>query len=786
MISRKSFAALIAEGSGVKDTRKSLVMVFLLAFLFSSCGPASVATKIVPANINTPADVPEPSPTSTLSQVDKIFAIRTSPAYLVDTPTPLATPGPGYSSVRLRNLSEEDALELIHGMDENSFQNFSPAFDWLTEDRFVSSQGPVATAIEEYLYRYPDSLSADRLRWQLAFINAITYGGLPGNQYGDAWMVAELQKRLDRGDALPGHLETILHQYWFDSVYSQPIQDLFGDGRVGWLYQIVPRVWADDYFSGRGGLFIVVREIDHDSFEIFTLNSAWNFSFGESSVFGVGDHNQNGVPEIALYIGGHSGTTCGGHLLIYEWKSAAFAELTHDALALHDCTEGFEFSELNAVPAIIFSGIFPLRKELYLWNGTDYAFSRYLDATPLETWQDSVGTGRLSYSDESELLKTILASGEATEFGPAYSDYLRYRLGTVYALHSERQEAIHEFQGLISSPVDTTRRLFPDMAKRFLELYTGDAGVYSACRHADERFHQAVDISMDTETLRKVLGFSKLDGYLLYFPPLCDEAEAFSLLVQGIPTAVSYPPAEMLKNGASIDYSQRIDADLDGNLDEWFIALDTQNVFLVFPSGSHYRAEELDASFQHNKTRAASIQVVVEPWNNFKSPIMIIQSDQEFDILTMDENHGSQSLFFDLDIMDYTTSNQNTIPQLQLFFMKPKPNAYYPDRPWDGYRWDTNQREFRNDLLEYNLFILRDPEKSVQIVEKLLPLLDEWERIPGVSAGPIPYLYYLSGLSYELAGNPQRAAQIYWKLWHDFPANQYALLAKYKLELGTP
>ena len=36
--------------------------------------------------------------------------------------------------------------------------------------------------------------------------------------------------------------------------------------------------------------------------------------------------------------------------------------------------------------------------------------------------------------------------------------------------------------------------------------------------------------------------------------------------------------------------------------------------------------------------------------------------------------------------------------------------------------------------------------------------------------------------SYELTGNPARALQTYWKLWHDDPDSAYAVLARAKLD----
>lgn len=81
---------------------------------------------------------------------------------------------------------------------------------------------------------------------------------------------------------------------------------------TGWLYTIVPQVWEDNkllrikVIRHMDILFVVVRETAENEYRILLLNSAWDFSFDESSVFMFDDDNRNGTPEIALYIGAHS------------------------------------------------------------------------------------------------------------------------------------------------------------------------------------------------------------------------------------------------------------------------------------------------------------------------------------------------------------------------------------------------------------------------------------------------------------------------------------------------
>ena len=329
--------------------------ILICSLLLVPCGgvtPVPTAT-IVPTQTLIPAktDLPQPSATATLSQVEKIFRLPTMQPFRDTTPTPIATPR-GIFSGKLKDLSEQDMLNLINEMNEYSYQNFSPGLGsrW-TEGNFIVSQIPVALALQEYLYRFPNSPNAYRLRWQLAFIDSLFSGDLAGNQFGDEWIVSELQRKLNQGETSPDHLEDILRQYRFHVGYFQVVPNLFGDGKSGWLYWIYPQV-SEDYSLG-GGLIFAVREVETGKSKIITLSSAPG---SDSSVFKVDDHNKNGVPEFALYNGIHSGTHCQGYLMIYEWREDGFDELTNGNVARNDCSDDYEYSEMNGIPAIFYSG----------------------------------------------------------------------------------------------------------------------------------------------------------------------------------------------------------------------------------------------------------------------------------------------------------------------------------------------------------------------------------------------------------------------------------------------
>jgi hypothetical protein len=785
----------------MKHMTKSFLFLYLVVLVAASCVPmtavptaTSTATKlIIPTTTTAPTStsMPVPTATATLSQVEQIFTIPTRSSDFVDMPTPIATPEIESSSMKLRDFSEADYLNLIHEMNEYTYKNFPPFDGWWEEGNFIVSQETVALVIQEYLYRFPESANSDRLRWQLAFINSIMYDGLAGNQYGDEWMLRELGRRLNQEETSPDQLGVILDKYWFDVSYVQPMPNLFNDDTTGWLYQVVPQLWArngvlQNESIAEGSMFFVVREHNKNDYELFLLNSAWNLSSGTSYVFDIIDHNGNEIPEVALYIGGHGGTTCIGNLLIYEWGRDQFAELTNNQLLLRDCAESFEYTELENRPAITFHGWFPGRTEQYVWNGEFYEFSNYLGATSLEIWRNSLGKPHFSYEKEAELLKEILTSGEAVDFSPTYADYLRYRLGIVYALESKQDEAVKELEDLITSPLDPARTVFTDMARKFLEIYEGDATVYEACFQSRLVYDKALDLSQDFDDAKYEETFGiPFDPFSLGFF-MCDEEDAFELMAKSIPATVVDIPSELRKNGVRIDYSQRIDANLDGNVDEWFVMFDTYNQFLVFPNGSQYQAKILDTGIGDKGVNYSATKVSVKSWDHLPHTIMIVQSGSEFVLLEVDENYESSALIYDFGVKNFVEADHNSLPEVQLFFSKPSPDDYFPDHPFDGYRWSTSDEEFMNDLLEYYLFMLRDPQKAAELAEQLLPLLEEWKKIPDTELWRMPYDYYLAGLSYELSGDQEKAAQIYWQLWHDFPDSHYARLAEFKLEPASP
>ncbi len=768
-------------------------LLILFTFTVASCSPrASTPTTatnalLEPTHIVAPTgtNIPVPSSTPTLSQVEEIFTIPTMGSVLGSTPTPIATPSLEDSSLKLKELSEKESLALIYAMNEYSYQNYPPFSGWWTEGEFVSSQMPVALAIQEYLYHFPESPSADRLRWQLAFIDSITFEGVMGNEYNDKWMVGELQKGLNRGDVPPDELQSIIDKYWFDVNYFQPVENLFGDGKTAWFYVISPKVWKQegDYekstdFFQRGGLFIVVRKINDGDFQLHLLENAWSFSNGASSLFEISDRNKNGVPEIALNLWLHSGSMCGGNFKIFEWRDSIFVDLTRGEIQIGDCVDNYEYSDVEGKPSIIFRKFFRQIPAVYTWNGSYYEFSGYEHSTLIEKWLSA-----RSYSEESETIEEILSSENTEGLSPSHIDFLRYRLGIVYALDSQVSQVKRVLQDLAENPLDKTRTVYSEFARNFLRSYSGDESLYLACEESREIF-DAISKSLPTKNDEELFGipfdFTFGPGILR-----CFDQDVFEVLINKIHIGVENLPGELRKNGMDLYYAEKQDINLDGVSEEWLIIFN-DSVFVVVPSGSHFKAVVINYfESGENVKEDSKAELNIERWNGIQDPVMTISANQELSILSIGEDYSSTWLNAEYDVEDVLFSSQDTPAQYQAFYIKPRSDSDYYDVPWKGYRWDSDHQVFRDDLVEYMLFIEHNPDKTVEIAKIIIPLLIDWKDLDSAMIW-LPRYFYLCGLSYELSGDAQKATEVYSQLWHDFPSSHYALLAKYKLEPVTP
>jgi hypothetical protein len=127
----------------VKDVSKLISIFLFFSLLIAARGPVTFVpvAAVLPTQTLLPTNtsIPEPCTTPSLSQAEQIFTIPSRQAGLVETPTAIATLIDRISWAKLRSLSERDMINLVHEMNEYSYQNFPPFGDWRTDGQFVAT-----------------------------------------------------------------------------------------------------------------------------------------------------------------------------------------------------------------------------------------------------------------------------------------------------------------------------------------------------------------------------------------------------------------------------------------------------------------------------------------------------------------------------------------------------------------------------------------------------------------------------------------------------------------------
>lgn len=768
--------------------RKFTLMMFVwgLGFFAVSCSAstpqpptqASVTTSALGTSIATkqPSPTALPSVTTTRQPTLTGFFLQPSSCGGLCPPqvTPVFTPEHPQVSYHLKPLTEPDALNLIRELDQYAHDAdvYGPAG---SRGAFVESQLSIRFIIQEAMQRFPNLSYADEYLWHLEFSRAVR------NEAGvDEWVMERINQAINGGGYSLDTLNDLLNLHGFNMNDIHPVSNLFGDGKQAWVFNVRTN---DESVSD--GLFLVARQRTPSGYQLFKLVSQWAFSVGDSSIQDIADVNKNNLPDITLNIGRHSGTSCQREMQIYEWNGTAFYDLSKGGFHSFDCDTDWNIVSGGSVPMIVASQNAQQGGAQYTWNGKFYEFSGYTNATPWQAWYYAADAGTNSPSNDVIQLPALLDSPDALKNGSTYPDYLRFRLGVAYALLSKPEQAIAEMQKLISSPRDPFVKVFSELAKAFLETYKGDVDLYQACVKTDQ-LDQATrkQYNDDDSALADGYGLSQdvLYGSRLALTFPCDMNAAFNLLLKTIPANSSDIPKLLRQNGVEIAYSAGFDLNNDGQ-QEWLVVDKQELWYLIALQDGIFQAHEAGGG-----SEKIPETVQVAHWTDVPDPALILQGKTSLDIFTVNKDFETNIALSAWKLKSFRIPESQTAPQIQLVYQDHlPPDDYYPSAPWEGYRWDAESQAFKDDLLEYKLFVENDHKGAAQIAATALPLWDHWAKQQLDMFGwDIKQNYYLAGLAYQLAGNDQKAAQIYWQLWHDYPESPYALMARAKLVPDKP
>ncbi len=794
----------------------------------TTAAPTRTGTAVPSATATVqPSPTASPSPVSTLTQTvtpapteTQILPFYSQPQPAFATPTPIFTPESGALSYRLKTWTEEQAFDLIWLLDQYAHDN---DIREIGDNRFAFqiAQQPIHLALLEFLYRFPHSTNNELAKWRLTYTNAII-----GNSESDAWLLETLQTGLNDERFTPSDMKNVLGKYGFtifNGFHSEDFiqaPNLFGDGRDVQVFRITTQEsWGGD------GLFVAMTEDNTGHYTLTPIYSDWHFSVGSDSIPFIGDNNHNGIPEIVLYIGIHISFDCLGNLLIYEWRGDHFIDLTRQQIGFDDCGSEWKYDTLdeNGIPTILVENR-PFEPDArFKWTGQFYELLETIRPKPEVLTTDSESLDWLANALEQGQYQLISEQIEQSlsqplqnygDSGPSAPDYLRFQLGMSYALQAKIPEARDVLRSLVVSPVNPSVTALSTAAQAFLDNYTSDQDVYTACLGALDVMEQVIAPYRDDN------GFVDWDVYPHYWGytpgyqpdvPICSLEAALKFMVSNWegPHNLNIPVV-LHDSGVTLFYSSETDVDGDGN-EDWIIATSTPwkneaGLWIMLTTDSGFTPIRIAPSNDNSHRMSAQAQIKSEVINlpGSDRPVVFLQIGEKLYAfqLVIGQIRPYLQWIVNLSHVDgYSIHENNNPPELQVTFTA---DEYTPN--WRRYQWNGENNDF--DLVDEQPSTAQlqneGPHFAAQQAEA--KLLEDWnltEAIPMLKtvlsyhqtsgetpnwyeSNTRPRLFYLLALAYELTGDETNAVQTYWQLWRDHPDSPYALMARAKLELRNP
>jgi hypothetical protein len=743
---------------------KKVAIYFAVLFLMACSSQAISASnpQATPSITAVPSKTSIPTVTATPTSTP-VFNYPASWDPVFETLTPIATPQQPQNGFHLKEWSESDAIALIKTMDKYA-RDYDIPGPSSSRGYYIGMQSPIEILLKETLLHFPNSPNAELYKWHLALVQATL-----GKHDSDEWMVAKVEQALQSGAYTPETLDEYVSQYGFSVAENRENRNVCGDNKPAWVQQISiasRKKWD--------GLFIVICQSNDNAYKVHLLDSRWYFDHGYSTLSDIDDFNANNLDEIVVKLGSHSGTMCGYMVKFFEWRDGQFVDLTQGKVRLPSCGTDWKVTSdtIQIVPG--FKGEIPME---FSWNGKFYEFSGIYGVSSIwERWKylnDARSRAYLAienygYDEEADLLKEIIATSQSLNKGSAYPDYLRYRLGVVYALQSKHEEAVKEFEELELHPFDSTHSLSPRVARLFLDIYKDDASLYRACLSANRLLEGVVPYLSGALLVQQgvLLDWSDFGAM-----PLCDLEDAFHISANS--WSIEGNLLQRLdQNGVEINSFYKTDINSDGN-DEWFVKLDGGFWVLAYKQGDGYNFQRLPELYGG---LPKIDEVLTFRGEKHNSTFLFIRSDRDWWAYKVEDDFKISLLDWWLGADRFEVQAEDGIPVLQLS-PTTLPSWVYP---WEGYRWDSESSQFKPDLLEYELFVRKDFSRSVEVSQRVYDIVSNDKT--GRLHSEYDRIYYLTALSSELAGDVETAAGIYWQLWRDFPGSPYALMAKEKLE----
>jgi hypothetical protein len=760
------------------------------------------------------------------------------------------------SDYTLKPWDGDDAWYMIIAVPPKFSQNdIEQARDW-EQARFL--------LLREVVSRFPNSP-----HYAAAFSLLISLGG--NSQIGignyelepfrralEAALNAEANIEISP-DTLNAILSQSLHLEGFNVEEVFPANNVLNDDAPGWILEIRTSAWSEAVFAlaGKPGSYRLVSPYQY-----------WSLLWHGDRQVSAEDLNANGIPEIAIresQWGAGMSHFCSDSFDLFEWNGSNFVNLTPDITAdtntdTGECL-GFEFvSGPNNTQAITTgilinsgchygeyggqSGVGSLVvKRRYKWNGAYFA----LAGEEVLSLEDSMPAGEplnrctLSWVNEAgaandqafQLLPTLLTetdpgltAGFIDQFGPAYLDFFRFKLGAWYAMRGQQAQALALLTQVRDNPDKPEFDAASRLAEAFLQSYPS-ASAYAGCVAASKELDiyafqsEGSDLLyLDATAMRAAWGFSDqqwtyLGCSAMFSGPsgredplnVCSLTTAFRLAAQKQKFTSTQDLIQWL-DGQQIPYTGLQEGDVDGDGQrDWLILLGTgQNqswhLWALLDTG----ASTLPLWVADIHRATGNIPAV---WNTFTpnpsdGPLNVYQWTDGMVIFRLvfrngwtgvDVIHQPIGYYQGESFLGFTVRPAAEGSAEELYVLLVGEESWETDwyvLGWDpaintlhvaSSPWIDQNRQVQ--AAESLLFERSDPQEALEILVQLLS--EENESIDGeMQKFDTPYLQYLLGLAYEMSGDEQSAVSAYWTLWHDFPLHPLSYVVQQKLARHEP
>lgn len=613
---------------------------------------------------------------------------------------------------------------------------------------------------------------------------------------------------------------------------SAVVKNLFGDGSTAQVVQISA--------NGPVMAMFAIRQSQSGAYSVIPLYPEYrNFNWGQET-FQVLDVNGDKQAEIVIsddQEGTGSSHFCEKTVEVYEWNGSAFQDLMEnnpvESVDLDGaCVDPTFIPGQNGVMVIVTETQLPTDcdnqyytvRTLYYWDGKGFKGSL---PQPMPPPHSQLNMCTISWAitagPQNSQAAQILASAfypwpqdAVKEWGPASRDYFSLKLATWYIRLGQLNQGLALLHSVASAPYTPAYPLPAQVANTFLNAYAY-GGMYRALQAVDDFYLQEFVSSgtcswiyCDIDQTRSLWGFAENtwgNGFRNDFDAI--DGMRLSLQVDQPKNLDEF--TSWLKDN-QIQYWELRQADLngdgrpdwlvnitfnekqyDGSVDQYtklyaFLNTDTG----IIPFDIHYLSDGSNFKIRwQSYLPAAGVE-----------EINVFQADQFLFTFRFHKSNGEYSVVQDLPT-DMLTDIGN-FPVVTDWNITDTPQGKTLVVQYGGvtgtYVWDSTQGKlvptgFSPDLqeqyisqIEQALYVDNDPSKALPLLDKLLAQKTienyVYEEGVGIINPPRlrPYLLYLRGLAYELSGDSQDAVGDYWQLWHDYPADPFAVIAQRKLE----